>query len=848
MNSGNKNYQIDCLSCDLPTQERLHYFTGQFLTQRDFQDEQNYFIGKHRQHNRYLHGYGTVCGLKVVQHPNPDCRDRFVILEPGFALDCCGREILVKEQVYIDIIKYFAAQNIDLNSIKPEDTNHLLFSLCYSECKTEFVPVLYAECGCDENGSEANRIYEGFEVKLELVKELPKLSHSEPAGVSLNWTNTLNLAQASSLAFDGKYLYVMTAAEPSQILVYEAENSVLLRSIDVGVRGVDLAVSPDGKSLYVIRDKTAAETDNYFLQVLNVEDLSIPPPTVNILPLGNTPIDLNNPPQVLVAAADGKVYTLDPQAKKVIVWKTSINTPGVDQNLPVGDPNSPKYAEIDTVNEPRAIAISPDGIWLFVADSITNEVKAFKIETLNQPPDSQIIHTIALGESPRLLAVAGDSSQLYVVTFPAIGNPKVHAFGIQETPSLFPEISISGGIDLGSEEPVAMTASRSGRWLYLLFKDSSPTPKGIIKVVDVGPLAANSSQAVSPPISVVTNPQDILLDPEKGRLYAAGQGGATPPPYGGVSILQVTEEQCSEIVWRALDGCPDCPEDACVPLAVVENYVKNYQDNNKAITDAKIENHKFRLIVPSTETLRQLVMCALEAKGGDPALPGPQGEKGEQGLPGSPGEGLEADLTQIIQLSWRHNTGNNKLAEIAHSNQFGTRHGVVIAFSKPVLVSNPADLLDPPNQMDADRVFQVLLETNDPNSARLGFVCRCPVKGIVIPVKPVFEGDRIIAAEEIGEPMAEAAAFIFDNRFFSTDNGVLRFTGNEREINELWIRLRGDFVLDHKDPSQARAIDAEFVRGELPTGDRPRGSNFGIQGGTFESWFWIGDRPNPADS
>jgi hypothetical protein len=238
-------------------------------------------------------------------------------------------------------------------------------------------------------------------------------------------------------------------------------------------------------------------------------------------------------------------------------------------------------------------------------------------------------------------------------------------------------------------------------------------------------------------------------------------------------------------------------------------------------------------------------MCALEAKGGDPALPGPQGE---QGLPGSPGEGLEADLTQIIQLSWRHNTGNNKLAEISHSNQFGTRHGVVIAFSKPVLVSNPADLLDPPNQMDADRVFQVLLETNDPNSARLGFVCRCPVKGIVIPVKPVFEGDRIIAAEEIGEPMAEAAAFIFDNRFFSTDNGVLRFTGNEREINELWIRLRGDFVLDHKDPSQARAIDAEFVRGELPTGDRPRGSNFGIQGGTFESWFWIGDRPNPADS
>jgi WD40 repeat protein len=877
MNNGNKNHQIDCISCDLPTQERLHYFTGQFLTQRDFQDEQNYFIGKHRQHNRYLHGYGTVCGLKVVQHPNPDCRDRFVILEPGFALDCCGREILVREQIYIDVIKYFATQNIDLNSIKPEDGNHLVFSLCYNECKTEFVPALYSECGCDEIGSDANRIYEGFEVELQLVKELPKSPHSEPVGVSLNWTTTLNLAQASRLAFDGKHLYVLTATDSSQILVYEADNLVLLRSIDVGARGVDLAVSPDGKYLYIIREKMAADaTDNYFLQVLNVENLSTPLPTVNTLPLGNTPIDLNNlnnPPQVIVAAADGKVYTLDPQAKKVIVWKTSINMSGVDPNLPVEDPNSPKYAEIDPGDEPRAIALTPDGTWLFVAvaDGITNEVKAFKIETLNQPPVSQITHIISLAESPRLLAVAGDSSRLYIVTFLATGNKKVRAFHIQETSQLFPEIGTSDGIDLGSEEPVAITTSRSGRWLYLLLKDSSsPTPKGIIKVVDGGKLETDPSHAVSEPISVVTEPQDILLDPEKERLYAAGQGAATPPPYGGVSILEVTEESCSEIVWRALDGCPDCPEDTCVPLAVVEDYVKSYQSGDKTITDAKIDNRKVRPLVPSTETLRQLVLCALESRGG-PALPGtpdtqgpqgergeqgPQGERGEQGLPGergeqglqgSLGEGLEADLTQIIQLSWRHNTGNNQLAAIAHSNPLGTKHGVVIAFSRPVLVSNPADPFDPPNQIDADHVFQVLVENNDPNSARLGLVCRCPVKGIVIPVKPDFDGDHIIAAEEIGEPMAEAAAFIFDNRFFVTEDGVLRFIESKAEINELWIRLRGDFVLDNKDPDRARAIDAEFVRGELPTGDRPRDSKFGIQGGTFESWFWIGDRPKPQD-
>jgi hypothetical protein len=53
------------------------------------------------------------------------------------------------------------------------------------------------------------------------------------------------------------------------------------------------------------------------------------------------------------------------------------------------------------------------------------------------------------------------------------------------------------------------------------------------------------------------------------------------------------------------------------------------------------------------------------------------------------------------------------------------------------------------------------------------------------------------------------------------------------------VELRGDFILD----AEGRAIDAEFVRGELPTGDRPaedeRSENVGVQGGRFDSWFQV---------
>ena len=53
----------------LPDLQRLNYFYGQMLGAADFQTEQHYFREKMKLHNRCLHGYGVVCGLKVVPEP-----------------------------------------------------------------------------------------------------------------------------------------------------------------------------------------------------------------------------------------------------------------------------------------------------------------------------------------------------------------------------------------------------------------------------------------------------------------------------------------------------------------------------------------------------------------------------------------------------------------------------------------------------------------------------------------------------------------------------------------------------------------------------------------------------------
>ncbi len=848
MKKTQKNYQNDCIECDISTAERLNYFTGQFLTERDFSAEQEYQIGKNRQHNRYLHGYGTVCGLKVVQHPHLDCRDRFIIIEPGLALDCCGREIWVREPVYVDIVKALAPQIND-----PTLTGkHLLISLCYTECKTEYVPALYSDCGCDTTGYEANRIFEGFEVDVQLIDKLPKPHISEPFGVNLNWVSTINLAQASRLVLDTgkKRLYVLTSANPSQIAIYDTTNYLLLGSIAIGtngVQGVDMAIAPSGRYLYIICYGEGA-TDNYSLKVIDVENPATP---VNNLTL--TSGALTSPPQVVVSPADGRIYTLDINAdpKKLIVWKTEINTTsGID-------PNSAKDLEITNtshpgtiLNDPQAITVSPDGKWLLIADGAGNQIQISKTETLKLPLDSQVTYSINLGESPSLLAVAGDSSLLYTVTTPPTGDKKVRAFRITEEPPAFPEIravtATSLGVTIGTETPIAITASNSGQWAYVVSKDDSN--KGKVRVINGEKIATLPINAVSEPIEVIGAPEDILLDTDKSTLYVAGKG--TTQPGGGVSVLDVKEEACQEIVWRALEGCPECPEDFCVPLAVVQEYTKN-----QVINDADIDN-RIRPLVTSTENLRKLVMCALETKVSQDGVSKEDLETLQRLQAEFAAElatlrgridtiearladledrtaNFESDLTRIVALSWEHNTSLNPPILI---NRLGDRQaepGFVIGFGKEINTLTEIDI----SQID-ERVFQVLIAKPEANNPSL--VCRCAIQGEVIPV--TFE----LATDERGNIIPGQIQRNSVKESDSKKAPGVAFTVNEKilsEFNEIWILLRGDFVVD----GDKKAIDAEFLRGKLPTGNRPQSSKFGIQGGLFESWFWISEtRPKFA--
>jgi len=70
--------------------ERPRFFTGRLLTATDLEQEQAYFLGRARRHNRFLHGWGIVSGLGVAIEDGTT-----VVVAAGLALDCAGNELVL---------------------------------------------------------------------------------------------------------------------------------------------------------------------------------------------------------------------------------------------------------------------------------------------------------------------------------------------------------------------------------------------------------------------------------------------------------------------------------------------------------------------------------------------------------------------------------------------------------------------------------------------------------------------------------------------------------------------------------------------------------------------------------
>lgn len=164
--------EMKCACCDEPV-ERVRYFPKQLLTAGDMRTEQEYFREKARRHNRYLHGWGVVCGCDI--EPITNARGWQVRVCPGYVVGPQGDEIHIDDCIDVDLTT--GPQNPPCSVKWPcppigempggrDKAITAYIAIRYAECFSRPVKVHPAGCGCDETGCEYTRIRDSYEIKV----------------------------------------------------------------------------------------------------------------------------------------------------------------------------------------------------------------------------------------------------------------------------------------------------------------------------------------------------------------------------------------------------------------------------------------------------------------------------------------------------------------------------------------------------------------------------------------------------------------------------------------------------------------------------------------------------------
>jgi len=208
-----KNLHDDCLS--IPRLERVNYFYGQMLGVREFQSEQHYFHDKQRLHNRFLHGFGVVCGLGVapcMERPDPcaptagpgtppppppppappptgvavtapkvtpasesappqrTAGKPCVEVQCGLALSCEGDEIVVRKPVMVDLwhhLGHDGRQQIESGTAKA-----VWVMICYRASPVDPVrPIQVDTCSGLVGDCVPSRVRDDFCIKVKVARD-----------------------------------------------------------------------------------------------------------------------------------------------------------------------------------------------------------------------------------------------------------------------------------------------------------------------------------------------------------------------------------------------------------------------------------------------------------------------------------------------------------------------------------------------------------------------------------------------------------------------------------------------------------------------------------------------------
>lgn len=156
---------------------RVAYEAGMMLGLEATRDEQAYHRRRLNRHQYWLHGFGTLAGMRVSIAPdiNPESMTVRLQVSPGIGIDGLGREVLLHETYCLNLGDWLAAQSeARLREGYNEADNLLWLKVCVrqKDCPVAQQPVLARKLNLSTDAVQPSRTAES--VMLELIPQLPE--------------------------------------------------------------------------------------------------------------------------------------------------------------------------------------------------------------------------------------------------------------------------------------------------------------------------------------------------------------------------------------------------------------------------------------------------------------------------------------------------------------------------------------------------------------------------------------------------------------------------------------------------------------------------------------------------
>jgi DNA-binding beta-propeller fold protein YncE len=266
-------------------------------------------------------------------------------------------------------------------------------------------------------------------------------------------------------------------------------------SVTAGARPFGIAVSPDGKSVYVVDNMSAS---------------------VSQFDVGAAGMLSPKTPASVAAGSNPAGVAVSPDGKSVYV--TNFNSNSVSQyDVSVGGALSPKSpATVGAGLGPQGVAVSPDGKSVYVADvgtGGTGTVSQYDVGA-GGALSPKLPATIVAGISPVEVAVTPDGRSVYVVNFGS-GGGTVSEFDVGSDGALSPKSTPAVAAGLGAE---SVAVSPDGKSAYVAnFGDNTVSQYDI----GAGELLSPKTPAT---VASVSHPAWVAVTPDGKSVYAVNNG------------------------------------------------------------------------------------------------------------------------------------------------------------------------------------------------------------------------------------------------------------------------------------------------------------------------------------